>query len=69
MKLGLPRTAIAVLDAIIPEAVADEAYAEATKAICLQISVEGWFLDSGEYGQMIVSLETAIATPCVFRRT
>ena len=38
---GLPQTAIEVLDQIIPGAVQDQAYAEATKAICLKIVQEG----------------------------
>ena len=59
MDRGLPRTAIALLDEIIPEALEDQAYAESTKAICLQIALEGWF--ESDYGKLIVQLETALA--------
>jgi len=41
IEKGLPRTAITVLDQIIPEAITDQAYAEATKAICLKITLQG----------------------------
>jgi hypothetical protein len=41
IEKGLPQTAIAVLDQIIPRALEDQAYAEATKAICLKIALEG----------------------------
>jgi len=41
LEKGLPRTAITVLDQIIPEAMADQAYAEATRAICLKITLQG----------------------------
>jgi len=41
IERGLPQTAIAILDQIIPEALADQAYAEATKAICLKIALQG----------------------------
>ncbi len=37
----LPRTAIMILDEIIPGAMEDQAYAEATRAICLKIALEG----------------------------
>jgi len=37
----LPQTAITVLDKIIPEAMADQAHAEATRAICLKITMQG----------------------------
>ncbi len=38
---GLPQTAIAVLDQIIPGALQDQAHAEATKAICLRAGFKG----------------------------
>jgi len=41
IEKGLPRTAITVLDQIIPEATAEQAYAEATRAICLKITLQG----------------------------
>ncbi|MHC4508982.1 MAG: hypothetical protein ACYTAO_08485 [Planctomycetota bacterium] len=41
IEKGLPQTAIAVLDQIIPGALQDQAYAEATKAICLKIASGG----------------------------
>ena len=57
---GLPKTAAAVLDQIIPEALADEAYAEATRAICRKIVMEGMVEWDG-YEKMIVKLEAQIA--------
>jgi len=60
MNNGLPRTAIAVLDEIIPGALEDQAHAEATKAICLKIVLEGWS-QWGDYDRMIVRLEAEIA--------
>ena len=53
---GLPRTAIEILDQIIPGAVEDQAYAEATKAICLKIAQEGK-IEGGKAEEMIVRLE------------
>ena len=38
---GLPKTAMEILDHIIPGALADQAYAEATKAVCMKIVQEG----------------------------
>jgi hypothetical protein len=60
MEKGLPQTAIAVLDQIIPAALQDQAYAEATKAICLKIVLEGR-IQGGKAEEMIVRLETEIA--------
>jgi uncharacterized protein YfaS (alpha-2-macroglobulin family) len=40
-KDGLPQTAIGILDEIIPAALADEAYAEAARAILRKIALEG----------------------------
>ena len=56
----LPQTAIAVLDEIIPGALEDQAYAEATKAICLKIALEGQ-IQGGKAEEMIVLLEAEIA--------
>lgn len=57
---GLPRTAIAILDEITPGALQDQAYAEATKAICLKIALEGQ-IQGGKLEEMIVPLEAQIA--------
>ena len=57
---GLPKTAIAVLEQIIPEALADQAHAEATKAICLKIALEGR-IQGNKVEEMIVRLEPQIA--------
>ncbi len=59
MNAGLPRTAIAVLDQIIPAALTDQAHAEATKAICLKIALEGR-IEGGKVEEMIVRLEPQI---------
>lgn len=59
IEKGLPRTAITVLDQIIPEALTDHAYAEATKAICLKIEMEGR-IQGGNIGEMIVLLQIEI---------
>jgi uncharacterized protein YfaS (alpha-2-macroglobulin family) len=56
----LPRTAQAVLDQIIPGALEDQAYAEATRAICLKISLEGQ-IQGGDTAGQITLLETEIA--------
>jgi len=56
----LPKTAIEILDQIIPGALEDQAHAEATKAICLKIALEGQ-IQGGKIDEMIVSLETEIA--------
>ncbi|OHB65115.1 MAG: hypothetical protein A2168_08520, partial [Planctomycetes bacterium RBG_13_50_24] len=56
----LPRTAITVLDEIIPAALGEQAYAEATKAICLKITLEGQ-IQGGKAEERIVLLETEIA--------
>jgi len=60
IQKSLPRTAITVLDEIIPGALEDQAYAEATKAICLKISLEGQ-IQGGNTEEQIVLLETEIA--------
>lgn len=59
IERGLPQTAIAILDQIIPDALADQAYAEATRAICLKITLEGR-IQGGKAEEMIVLLETEI---------
>ncbi len=58
---GLPQTAISVLDQIIPGAVQDQAYAEATKAICMKIVQEGR-IQGINSTEMIRSLQAQIAT-------
>ena len=60
IERGLPQTAIAILDQIIPEALADQAYAEATKAICLKIALQGQ-IQGGKIEEMIIPLEIQIA--------
>jgi uncharacterized protein YfaS (alpha-2-macroglobulin family) len=60
LQKGLPRTAQTILDQIIPAAMEDQAYAEATKAICLKISLEGQ-IQGGKAEEQIVLLETEIA--------
>ncbi len=59
MSEGLPKTAIAVLDEIIPAALEDQAFAEATKGICLKITLEGWS-EWGDTARMITRLEAEI---------
>ena len=54
---GLPKTAIDILDQIIPGALA---YAEATKAICLKIAQEGQ-IQGGKAEEMIVRLQDELA--------
>jgi hypothetical protein len=56
----LPKTAIAILDEIIPGALEDQAYAEVTRAICLKISLEGQ-IQGSKAEEKIVLLETEIA--------
>jgi hypothetical protein len=57
---GLPQTAIKLLDEIIPGALADQAWAEATKAICLKIDQNG-IIQGGKAEEMIVQLQAEIA--------
>ena len=65
----LPQTAKAILDEIIPGALEDQAYAEATRAICLKISLEGQIQGGGggrtggggNPAEQIVLLEVEIA--------
>jgi uncharacterized protein YfaS (alpha-2-macroglobulin family) len=56
---GLPQTAITLLDQIIPGALRDQANAEATKAICLKINLQGQIAGYDIAG-MIVSLQAQI---------
>jgi len=56
IKRGLPQTAISILDQIIPGALEDQAHAEATRAICLRIRLEGQ-IQGGKVEEMIVRLE------------
>jgi hypothetical protein len=57
---GLPQTAIKLLDEIIPGAMADQAWAEATKGICLKIAQNG-IIQGGKAEEMIVQLQAEIA--------
>jgi hypothetical protein len=59
IEKGLPRTAITVLDQIILEAMADQAHAEATRAICLKITLQGR-IQGYSIGEMIVLLQLEI---------
>ncbi|MEN6575688.1 MAG: alpha-2-macroglobulin family protein [Phycisphaerales bacterium] len=58
---GLPKTAIDLLEQIIPGALEDEAWAEATKAIGLQIVYEDW-IQGRNLETAITRLEAEIAT-------
>lgn len=57
---GLPKTAAEVLGQIVPGAIEDQAYAEATKAICMKIVQEGR-VQGGKVEEMIPKLEAQIA--------
>jgi hypothetical protein len=57
---GLPQTAIESLEQIIPGALQDEAWAEATRAICLKISLEGQ-IQGGKAEEVIVRLQDELA--------
>jgi len=61
IKKGLPRTAIGYLDQIIPGALQDQAYAEATKAICLKIVYEVQ-IQGNKPEERITRLQVEIAT-------
>jgi hypothetical protein len=61
LNKGLPQTAIKVLDQIIPGALADQAWAEATKAISLKIAEDG-IIQGGKAEEMIVQLQAEIVT-------
>jgi len=58
---GLPKTAMEVLDQIIPGALADQAYAEATKAICMKIVQEGQ-IQGNKPEERITRLQAQVAT-------
>ncbi|MEN6337859.1 MAG: MG2 domain-containing protein, partial [Phycisphaerales bacterium] len=58
---GLPKTAAEVLDQIIPGALADQAYAEATKAICLKI-VQEVRIQGNKSEERITRLQAQVAT-------
>lgn len=58
---GLPATAIALLDEIIPLALCEEAYPEAIKAICLKITLEG-DIQGGGREIMINRLQAELAS-------
>jgi hypothetical protein len=57
---GLPQTAIKLLDQIIPGALQERAYAEATKAICMKIAQNG-VIQGGKPEEMIVRLQAEMA--------
>ena len=56
---GLPQSAIAILEQIIPDANEEQAYAEIVKAICLEITLEGK-IQGGKAEEMIIPLENEI---------
>src|SRR4051794_38803661 len=58
-RKGLPKTAIEKLGPIIASAIADKAYAEAIKAICQKITLEG-DLQGGKAVEKIVRLQNEI---------
>ncbi len=57
---GLPKTAVELLEQIVPGAVADQAYAEATKAICIKI-VQETRIQGNKAEEGIVRLQAEIA--------
>ncbi len=57
---GLPKTAIGLLEQIIPAALQDQAHAEATKAICFKIVQEG-AIEGYKAEEVIVRLQDEIA--------
>ena len=61
VRQGLPKTAIGYLDQIIPGAMQDQAYAEATKAICLKVVYEAQ-IEGNKPEERIVRLQAQIAT-------
>ncbi len=60
IKQGLPQTAITNLQPIIQGALADQAWAEATKAICRRIALEGQ-IQGNRPEEKIVRLEAELA--------
>lgn len=61
IQKGLPKTAIGYLDQILPGALQDQAYAEATKAACLKIVYEAQ-IQGGRPEERITRLQAQIAT-------
>jgi hypothetical protein len=59
-KKGLPKTAIEILEKIIPGALEDQAWAEATRAICRKFSLEGQ-IQGSKAEEVIVRLQAQIA--------
>lgn len=62
LNKGLPQTAVKLLDQIIPGALADQAWAEATKAICLRVAKNGWVQGIDYAEETIADLQAQIAT-------
>jgi len=60
IRRGLPKTAIGVLDQILPLALQDQAYAEATKAVCLRVVYEAQ-IQGGKPEERITRLQAQIA--------
>ena len=58
---GLPQTAIGVLEEIIPSAIADEAYAEAVKAVAYQAIFTAQ-IQGGLREEKVMALQTAMET-------
>jgi hypothetical protein len=61
LNKGLPQTAVKLLDQIIPGALQDQAWAEATKAICMKV-VQNGQIQGGLPEEMIVQLQAEVAT-------
>ena len=60
-RKGLPKTAIKALEPIVAGALADKAYAEAVKALCRKISLEG-IIEGNKPEEKIKRLQEAIGT-------
>ncbi|MDH7600318.1 MAG: alpha-2-macroglobulin family protein, partial [Sedimentisphaerales bacterium] len=58
---GLPRTAISYLEQIIPAAISDQAWAEATKAVCLKVVYESQ-IEGNKPEERIARLQPLIET-------
>ncbi len=58
---GLPKTAIGILEQIIPGALEDQAYAEATKALCLKFVYEDW-IQGGQMETALTELQDELET-------
>lgn len=61
LRIDLPRSALALLDSIYPEALRVQAYPEAIKAQCLQIALRAR-LEGGKPEEKITRLEAALPT-------